>query len=38
MGKYFGTDGIRGDANGKLTVDLALSVGKYLGHLNKGKN
>ncbi len=37
MVKYFGTDGIRGDANGKLTVDLALKVGKYLGHLNKGK-
>jgi len=28
MAKYFGTDGIRGDANDKLTAELALNVGK----------
>lgn len=37
MGKYFGTDGLRGDANGKLTVDIALKVGQYLGYFHKGK-
>lgn len=38
MGKYFGTDGIRGEANGKLNVELALKVGQYLGFIHKGKN
>ena len=38
MGKYFGTDGIRGNANGGLTVDLAMQVGKYLGMMHQGKN
>ena len=28
MGKFFGTDGIRGVANKKLTSELALSVGR----------
>lgn len=37
MGKYFGTDGIRGKANEKLTADLALKVGAYLGHMHQGK-
>ena len=37
MGKYFGTDGIRGEANDSLTVDIALKVGEYLGALHKGK-
>lgn len=37
MGKYFGTDGIRGDANGRLNVQIALKVGEYLGYLHKGK-
>lgn len=32
MGKYFGTDGIRGVANEKLTVDMAFKVGRYIGH------
>ena len=27
MGKYFGTDGFRGEANVKLTVDHALRWG-----------
>ena len=31
MGKYFGTDGFRGEANVKLTVDHAFKVGRYLG-------
>lgn len=33
MGKYFGTDGIRGRANDTLTVQMAFAVGSYLGHL-----
>ena len=31
MGKYFGTDGFRGEANVKLTVDSAFKVGRYVG-------
>ena len=31
MGKYFGTDGFRGDANRKLTVEHAFKVGRFLG-------
>ena len=31
MGKYFGTDGFRGEANEVLTVEHAFKVGKYLG-------
>ncbi|MDO4169805.1 MAG: phosphoglucosamine mutase [Lachnospiraceae bacterium] len=31
MGKYFGTDGFRGEANVTLTVDHAYKVGRYLG-------
>ncbi len=30
--KYFGTDGIRGRANEKLTPELAFKVGRYLGY------
>ena len=30
MGKFFGTDGIRGVANKKLTSELALSVVRFL--------
>ena len=29
--KYFGTDGIRGRANGKITADIALKVGQAAG-------
>lgn len=31
MGKYFGTDGFRGEANVNLTVEHAYKVGRYLG-------
>ncbi len=31
MGKYFGTDGFRGEANVTLTVEHAYKVGRYLG-------
>ena len=31
MGKYFGTDGFRGEANINLTVEHAYQVGRYLG-------
>ena len=31
MGKYFGTDGFRGEANIGLTVDHAFKIGRYLG-------
>ncbi len=32
MGKYFGTDGFRGEANVDLTVTHAYKVGRFLGH------
>lgn len=32
MGKYFGTDGFRGEANVNLRVDHAYKVGRYLGY------
>ncbi len=31
MGKYFGTDGFRGEANVSLTVEHAFQVGRFLG-------
>ena len=31
MGKYFGTDGFRGEANVNLTADHAYKVGRFLG-------
>ena len=31
MGKYFGTDGFRGEANINLTVEHAYKVGRYIG-------
>ncbi|MBO5278798.1 MAG: phosphoglucosamine mutase [Lachnospiraceae bacterium] len=31
MGKYFGTDGFRGEANKDLTVEHAYKVGRFLG-------
>jgi len=31
MGKYFGTDGFRGEANKTLTYDHAIRIGRYLG-------
>ncbi len=32
MGKYFGTDGFRGEANKGLTVEHAYKVGRFLGY------
>lgn len=32
MGKYFGTDGFRGEANVNLTVSHAFKVGRFLGY------
>ncbi|MBQ4427925.1 MAG: phosphoglucosamine mutase [Oscillospiraceae bacterium] len=31
MGKYFGTDGFRGEANVNLTFDHAVKIGRFLG-------
>ena len=38
MGKYFGTDGFRGEANVGLTADHAFKIGKFLGYYFKMKN
>ncbi len=40
MGKYFGTDGFRGEANVNLTADHAFQVGRFLGwyYANKKKD
>ena len=35
MGRYFGTDGIRGEANRELTVEKALRLGYALGYYLK---
>ncbi|AZP04393.1 phosphoglucosamine mutase [Jeotgalibaca ciconiae] len=35
MGKYFGTDGVRGQANSELTPELAFKLGRYGGHVLK---
>lgn len=32
MGKYFGTDGFRGEANVDLTVEHAYKIGRFLGY------
>ncbi len=40
MGKYFGTDGFRGEANKTLTFEHAIRIGRYLGWYygaNQGK-
>lgn len=38
MGKYFGTDGFRGEANVSLTVEHAYKVGRYIGwYFNQNK-
>ena len=31
MGKYFGTDGVRGKANEGLTLEMSIKIGQYLG-------
>ena len=38
MGKYFGTDGFRGEANEDLTVEHAYKVGRFLGWYYSQKN
>ncbi len=38
MGKYFGTDGFRGEANVSLTADQAFKIGKFLGYYYSKKN
>ena len=38
MGKYFGTDGIRGVANTELTAEFAMKLGRILGHQLKLKS
>lgn len=38
MGKYFGTDGYRGEANVTLTADHAFKIGKFLGYYFSKKN
>ena len=38
MGKYFGTDGFRGEANVDLTVEHAYQVGRFLGWYYGQKN
>ncbi len=38
MGKYFGTDGFRGQANKNLTVEHAYKIGRFLGwYYSRGK-
>lgn len=36
MGKYFGTDGVRGVANQELTAELAYSIGRCGGYVLAG--
>ena len=38
MGKYFGTDGFRGEANKTLTVEHAYQVGRFLGGYSRSQN
>ena len=38
MGKYFGTDGFRGEANIDLTADHAFKIGRFLGYHYKQNN
>lgn len=39
MGKYFGTDGVRGVANSELTPELAFKIGRFGGYvLTRDKN
>ncbi len=37
MGKYFGTDGFRGEVGRTLTARHAFHIGLYLGHISRGK-
>ena len=36
MGKYFGTDGFRGEANATLTAEHAYKIGRFLGGIMAG--
>ena len=36
MGKYFGTDGFRGEAGVSLTADHAFKIGRFLGWYYNG--
>ena len=39
MGKYFGTDGFRGEANVVLTVNHAFEIGRFIGfYFSKDSN
>jgi len=38
MGRYFGTDGFRGEANENLTADHAYKIGRFLGWYYKNEN
>ena len=38
MGKYFGTDGFRGEANIGLTAEHAMRIGRYLGYVFSRKH
>ncbi len=33
MGKYFGTDGVRGVANAELTPEMAFKLGRFGGYV-----
>ena len=37
MGKYFGTDGVRGVANRELTPELAYKIGRCGGYVLTGQ-
>ena len=37
MGKYFGTDGFRGEAGVGLTADHAFKIGRFLGWYYKNQ-
>ena len=38
MGKYFGTDGFRGEANATLTGDHAWRIGRFLAVRTAGQS
>ena len=38
MGKYFGTDGFRGEANINLTAEHAYKIGRFIGSYYSGEN
>lgn len=38
MGRYFGTDGVRGRANEQLTLEMAIKIGQYMGYYYSQKH